>query len=158
MRRTSSPETREHQNQMAPERPKRLLIYRIKFPNKMEETNHYSLIPNNKENNVDLNIQGHPTNLDSLEGEISVVLKHRLLKGTRLDHAVYVIVQVSLEARGISSVYIEAIWNMYDRVSTNIQTPVGITESFPVKVGLHHGSALSPLIFTVIMEKISKSI
>ena len=31
----------------------------------------------------------------------------------------------SLKARGISSVYIEAIWDMYDRVSTNIQKPGG---------------------------------
>ena len=64
----------------------------------------------------------------------------------------------SLKVRGISSVYIEAIQDMYDRVSTNIQTPVGIIESFPVKVGLHQGSALSPFVFTVIMEEISKSI
>ena len=43
----------------------------------------------------------------------------------------------SLKARGISLMYIEVIRDMYDRVSANIQTPVGITESFPVKVGLH---------------------
>ena len=64
----------------------------------------------------------------------------------------------SLKARGISLMYIEAIRDMCDRVSTKIQTPVGITEPFPVKVGLHQGSALSPFIFTVIMEEISKSI
>ncbi|XP_057529952.1 uncharacterized protein LOC130808502 [Amaranthus tricolor] len=47
---------------------------------------------------------------------------------------------------------------MYDRVSTNIHTPVGMTESFPIKVGLHQGPALNSFIFTVIMEEISKSI
>ena len=47
---------------------------------------------------------------------------------------------------------------MYDRVSTNIHTPVSITEFFPIKVGLHRGSSLGPFIFMVIMEKISKSI
>ena len=36
-------------------------IYRANFPNKKEVTNHYYLIPKNKENNVDLKIQGHPT-------------------------------------------------------------------------------------------------
>ena len=36
----------------------------------------------------------------------------------------------SLKARGISSVHIEAIRDIYDRVSTNIQTPVGIKEPF----------------------------
>ena len=64
----------------------------------------------------------------------------------------------SLKARGMSQCYIEAIRDMYDRVSTNIHTPVGLTECFPVKVGLHQGSALSPFIFTVIMEEIFKSI
>ncbi|XP_057544003.1 uncharacterized protein LOC130823399 [Amaranthus tricolor] len=64
----------------------------------------------------------------------------------------------SIKARAISSVYIEAIRDMFDRVSINIQTPVGITEPFPVKVGLHQGSTLSSFIFTVIMEEISKSI
>ena len=47
---------------------------------------------------------------------------------------------------------------MYDKESTNIQTPMGIIESFPVKVGLHQGSTLSAFIFTIIMEEISKSI
>ena len=32
-------------------------IYRAKIPNEKEVTNHYSLIPNNKENNMDLKIQ-----------------------------------------------------------------------------------------------------
>ena len=54
--------------------------------------------------------------------------------------------------------YIEAIQDMYDRVSTSIQTPVGITEPFPVKVGLHQGSTLSLFIFTIIMEEIFNSI
>ena len=42
-----------------------------------------------------------------------------------------------LKVRGIYSVYMEAIRDMYDRVSTNIQTSVGIAEPFPVKAGLH---------------------
>ena len=67
-------------------------------------------------------------------------------------------VSSGIEARGISSVYIEAIRDVYDRASINIQTPVEITEPFPVKVGLHQESALSPFIFTIIMEEISKSV
>ena len=60
----------------------------------------------------------------------------------------------SLKARGISLRYIEILRDMYDSVSTNIQTLVGITEPFAVKVRLHQGSALSQFIFTVIMEEI----
>ena len=68
------------------------------------------------------------------------------------------IVWDSLKNRVISRRYIELIQDMYDRVSTNIHTPVDMTESFPIKVGLHQGSALSPFIFTVMMEEISKFI
>ena len=62
------------------------------------------------------------------------------------------IVWDSLKNRGIFKKYNEVIQDMYDRVSTNIQTPEGITESFPIKVGLHQGSTLTLFIFTVIME------
>ena len=68
------------------------------------------------------------------------------------------IVWDSLKNRGISRRYIEVIKGMYDRVSTNIRPPVGMIESFLIKVGLHQGSTLSPFIFTVIMEELSKSI
>ena len=43
----------------------------------------------------------------------------------------------NLKNRGISRRYIEVIQDMYDRVSTYIHTPMGMTESFPIKVGLH---------------------
>ena len=49
----------------------------------------------------------------------------------------------SLKAKGISLRYIEVIQDMYDNASTNIQTPVGISEFFPVKVGLHQGPGVS---------------
>ena len=64
----------------------------------------------------------------------------------------------SFKARGILPRYIEAIWDMYDRASVNIHTPVGMTEPFPVKVGLHQEPALSPFIFTVNVEENFKSI
>ena len=42
---------------------------------------------------------------------------------------------------------------MYDIVSTNIHTPVGMTKSFPIKVGLHQGTALSPLFLRSLWNK-----
>ena len=68
------------------------------------------------------------------------------------------IVWDSLKNKGISRRYFKVIHDMCDRALTNIHTPVGVTESFPIKVVLHQGSTLSPFIFTVIMEEIYKSI
>ena len=46
------------------------------------------------------------------------------------DSIIERIIWDSLKARGISSRYIEAIWDMYDKISTNIQTPIGDDKAF----------------------------
>ena len=68
------------------------------------------------------------------------------------------IIWESLEAKGVSRSHIEAIRDMYDGASTNIKTPIGITKSFPVRVGLHQGSTLNPFLFAVIIDELSQSI
>ncbi|KAL6517417.1 hypothetical protein OROMI_033118 [Orobanche minor] len=43
-------------------------------------------------------------------------------------------------------------------VRTCVRTPVGDTLYFPVEIGLHQGSALSPLLFALIIDVISRGI
>ena len=43
--------------------------------------------------------------------------------------------------------YIKLIQDRYDGCTTSVIMIIGSTESFEVKVGLHQGSALSPLLF-----------
>ena len=52
----------------------------------------------------------------------------------------------------------EIIQDMYDRVQTYVWCSVGETEKFPVKVGLHQGTALSPYLFNLIMDVISAEV
>ena len=47
---------------------------------------------------------------------------------------------------------------MYDGCTTSVRTLLGSTESFDVKVGLHPGSALSPLLFITVMDVTSEEI
>ena len=54
--------------------------------------------------------------------------------------------------------YIKVIQDMYDGCTTSVRTLIGSTESFEVKVGLHQGSALSPLLFIIIMDVISQEV
>ena len=45
---------------------------------------------------------------------------------------------------------------MYSGAKTVVRTVYGNSKSFEVKVGMHQGSALSPLLFVIVMEAISR--
>ena len=47
---------------------------------------------------------------------------------------------------------------MYDRVTTTVRSAAGLTEEFKVGVRLHQGSALSPFLFAIIMDKLTEDI
>ena len=45
---------------------------------------------------------------------------------------------------------------MYRGTKTRVKTRYGRTEYFEVKVGLHQGSAISPLLFIIIMDVLAE--
>ena len=45
---------------------------------------------------------------------------------------------------------------MFDRSKTMVRTKEGFSRKFEVKVGVHQGSILSPLLFVAVMEVITK--
>ena len=47
---------------------------------------------------------------------------------------------------------------MYEGSETVVRSAVGTTESFKVKVGVHQGLALSPLLFAVIMNRLTNEV
>ena len=63
-----------------------------------------------------------------------------------------------MREKGVPEKYVKIIQDMYDRVQTHVWCSVGETEKFPVKVGLHQGSALSPYLFNLIMDVISAEV
>ena len=63
-----------------------------------------------------------------------------------------------LRAKGANERFCRVIRDMYDRSRTGVRTPVGTTELFPVEVGLHQGSALSPYLFTLILDELSSGL
>ena len=58
-----------------------------------------------------------------------------------------------------SECYVRIIKNMYDRATTTLRSAAELTEEFKVSVvGLHQGSALSPFLFVIIMDKLMEDI
>ena len=54
--------------------------------------------------------------------------------------------------------YIKVIKDMYDRVVTSVRTVGGYTEEFPIRIGLHQGSDLSPYLFTIVIDELIREI
>ena len=57
-----------------------------------------------------------------------------------------------------SECYEKVIKDMYDGATTTLRCAVGLTEEFEIGVGLHQGSALSPFLFAIIMDKLTEDI
>jgi Reverse transcriptase (RNA-dependent DNA polymerase) len=63
-----------------------------------------------------------------------------------------------LEKKQIPTKYVTLNKDMYTNVVTYVRACDGESEIFPIKIRLHQGSALSPYIFTLVMDEITKNI
>ena len=48
------------------------------------------------------------------------------------------------------------VQSMYENVSSRVRVGDGYSDAFEVKVGVHQGSVLSPLLFIMVMEALSR--
>jgi hypothetical protein len=61
----------------------------------------------------------------------------------------------ALRKLGVEEWLVKVIQAMYEGVTTAVKVTVGESEEFPVKVDVHQGSVLSPLVFIIVMEALS---
>ena len=64
----------------------------------------------------------------------------------------------SLREKMVPEKYVRMIQEMYRDVYTVVRCSVGVTEGFGVKVGLHQGSALSPYVFNIVMDCMTRDV
>lgn len=63
-----------------------------------------------------------------------------------------------LERKGVTRGYIDVVRDMYEGAVTTIRSPAGETSEFPITVGLHQGLALSPYLFALVMDELTRHI
>ena len=54
--------------------------------------------------------------------------------------------------------YIDIIKDLYDGVVANVRTCGGIISDFSISIGLHQGSVLSPFLFAIVMDELTRAI
>jgi len=59
---------------------------------------------------------------------------------------------------GVEEWLVKAVMAMYEGAQTVVRTTEGDSKALNVKVGLHQGSVLSPLLFVIVMKMISREL
>ena len=62
-----------------------------------------------------------------------------------------------MRKRGIPEGMVRAVMNLYEGAKTRVRVGLELSEDFEVKVGVHQGSALSPLLFAIVVDVITES-
>ena len=64
----------------------------------------------------------------------------------------------SLRKAGVEEWLVTIVMAMYKAPITCVRSDVEYSEEFEVKVGVHQGSVLSPLVFVIVMDAIAKEL
>ena len=65
------------------------------------------------------------------------------------------VVRWVLRQLGMEEWLVQIVMTMYERARTVVMTKQGYSTEFEVKVGVHQGSVLSPLLFVAVMEVVT---
>ena len=66
------------------------------------------------------------------------------------------VISWAMRKLGVEEWLVSAVVSMYIGAKTVVRTVYGNSKGFEVKVGMHQGSGLSPLLFVIVMEAISR--
>ena len=57
---------------------------------------------------------------------------------------------------GISEIWVTSVMCPYERAKTRVRVDFQLSEEFEVNVGIHQGSVLSPFLFAVVVDVVTK--
>ena len=68
------------------------------------------------------------------------------------------VLEWAMRKRCIPEVMVRAVMSLYEGAKTRVRVGLELFEEFEVKVEVHQGSVLSPLIFAIVVDMVMKSV
>ena len=72
------------------------------------------------------------------------------------DRVTRKVMKWALRKKSLPEVLVKAVMSLYQGSRTKVRVGSGFSEEFGVRVGVHQGSVLSPLIFAIVVDAVSK--
>lgn len=67
------------------------------------------------------------------------------------------VMEWAMRKRGIPEAMVRAVMSLYEGAKTRVRVGSELSEEFEVKVGVHQGSVLSPLVFAIVIDVVTES-
>ena len=68
------------------------------------------------------------------------------------------VIEFALRKKGVEEKLVQTVMRLYEGARTRVRVDSELSEPFEVKVGVHQGSVLSPLLFITVMDVLSEGV
>ena len=67
------------------------------------------------------------------------------------------VMEWAMRKKGLPEILVKAVMSLYEGAETKVRVGSGLSEEFSVKVGVHQGSVLSPLLFAMVIDEVTEN-
>ena len=67
------------------------------------------------------------------------------------------VMEWAMRKKGLPEILVKAVMSLYEGAKTKVRVGSGLSEEFSVKVGVHQGSVLSPLLFAMVTDEVTEN-
>ena len=67
------------------------------------------------------------------------------------------VMEWAMRKKGVPEILVKVVLSLYEGAETKVRVGLGLSEEFSVKVGVHQGSMLSPLLFAIVIDEVTEN-
>ena len=67
------------------------------------------------------------------------------------------VMEWAMRKKGLPEILVKAVMSLYEGAEMKVRVGSGLSKEFPLKVGVHQGSVLSPLLFAMVIDEVTEN-